>query len=212
VSAFDTDAELSGDVALRLMAPSFVCLFWRTSVLETAIVALRERGYQVVRLDASAWLQEADLHRDIAAALDFPDYYGCNLDVLNDCLRDVVTYDYGTSREATGLVLVFIGYDAFHQSLSSGGADRPGHLRRPGPFSGADRPPHVLPRAVQRPNTPLRPCGWVVNGCAMSRQMLIKDCGKLDRLGGGGGVSQSGVEGRQSHPDETGTSRDGTRG
>jgi hypothetical protein len=58
-------------------------------------------------------LQEAELHRDIAAALDFPGYYGRNLDALNDCLRDVVTYDYGTSREATGLVLVFTGYDAF---------------------------------------------------------------------------------------------------
>ncbi|WP_019900466.1 barstar family protein [Salinispora arenicola] len=111
MSAFD--ADLSGDVAFRLLAPSFVRLFWRISVLNTAVDALRDRGYQVVQLDASAWLQEADLHRDIAAALDFPDYYGRNLDALNDCLRDVVTYDYGTSREVTGLVLVFTGYDAF---------------------------------------------------------------------------------------------------
>jgi barstar (barnase inhibitor) len=74
---------------------------------------LRERGYQVVSLDASGWMQDADLHRDIADALDFPDYYGHNLDALNDCLRDVVTYDYGTSRDVTGLVLTFTGYDAF---------------------------------------------------------------------------------------------------
>ncbi|GAB1639615.1 barstar family protein [Krasilnikovia sp. MM14-A1259] len=113
MSAFDPDAEQSGDVAFRLMAPSFVRLFWRTSVLQTAVGELRERGYQVVRLDAVGWMREADLHRDIAAALDFPDYYGRNLDALNDCLRNVVTCDYGTSREATGLVLVFIGYDAF---------------------------------------------------------------------------------------------------
>jgi len=108
-----SDAEESGDVAYRLMAPSFVRLFWRTSVLEATVGALREHGYQVVRLDAASWMREADLHRDIAAALDFPDYYGRNLDALNDCLRDVVTYDYGTSRDVTGLVLVFTGYDAF---------------------------------------------------------------------------------------------------
>ncbi|MGW0435919.1 barstar family protein [Micromonospora sp. NPDC003197] len=113
MSAFDPDADLSGDMAFRLVAPSFVRLFWRASVLETTVGALRDRGYQVVWLDASTWIREADLHHDIAAALDFPDYYGHNLDALNDCLRDVVTYDYGTRREATGLVLVFTSYDAF---------------------------------------------------------------------------------------------------
>jgi hypothetical protein len=35
------------------MALSFVRLFWRTSVLETAVGALNERGHHVVRLDAS---------------------------------------------------------------------------------------------------------------------------------------------------------------
>jgi hypothetical protein len=42
-----------------------------------------------------------------------PDYYGGNLDALNDCLRDLVGYAYGTTREATGLLLAFAGYDAF---------------------------------------------------------------------------------------------------
>ncbi|NYT96255.1 barstar family protein [Salinispora sp. H7-4] len=113
MSAFDLDAELSGDAAFRLVAPSYVRLFWRTSVLDTVVATLREQGYQVVRLDASTWPSEADLHRDIAAALHFPDYYGHNLNALNDCLSDVVTYDYGTTPDATGLVLVFTGYDTF---------------------------------------------------------------------------------------------------
>lgn len=30
-----------------------------------------------------------DLHRYLAAALDFPDYYGMNLDALYDCLTDI---------------------------------------------------------------------------------------------------------------------------
>lgn len=46
----------------------------------------------------------------MAAALDFPDCYGRNLDALNDCMRNVVDHDYGWAREATGLVLVFDGY------------------------------------------------------------------------------------------------------
>ncbi len=31
----------------------------------------------------------ADFLRDVGLALDFPDYYGHNLDALNDCLRDL---------------------------------------------------------------------------------------------------------------------------
>ncbi|MFF4016335.1 barstar family protein [Streptomyces sp. NPDC001843] len=56
---------------------------------------------------------EADLHRDVAAALDFPGHHGRNLDALNDCLRDVEAYECGTTREATGLVLVLTRYDRF---------------------------------------------------------------------------------------------------
>jgi hypothetical protein len=67
----------------------------------------------LVLLDASRWTSDADLHRDIAAALEFPAYYGRNLDALNDCLRDVVDYEYGTTRDATGLVLALTDYDTF---------------------------------------------------------------------------------------------------
>ncbi len=113
MSVFDPDARHSGDLGYQLMAASFVHLFWRRSLLDSTVGALRDHGYHVVRLDAAGWTSDADLHRDVAAALHFPDYYGGNLDALNDCLRDVVSYDYGTSPEATGLVLVFAGYDAF---------------------------------------------------------------------------------------------------
>ncbi|MGV9453964.1 barstar family protein [Streptomyces sp. NPDC003635] len=113
MAAFDPDADLSDDPALELMLNSFVTLYWRRSLLDAAVGRLRERGYRVVALDAGAWTEQADMHRDVAAALDFPDYYGRNLDALNDCLRDVESYEYGTTRDATGLVLVFTGYDSF---------------------------------------------------------------------------------------------------
>ncbi|MFH8735357.1 MULTISPECIES: barstar family protein [unclassified Streptomyces] len=45
--------------------------------------------------------------------MSFPDYYGQNLDALNDCLRDVESYEYGTTRDATGLVIVFTSYGRF---------------------------------------------------------------------------------------------------
>ncbi|HEU5429059.1 MAG TPA: barstar family protein [Actinocrinis sp.] len=113
MSTADPHGDPRDDVALRLMYNSFVRLFWRIELFEQAVASLIEHRYDVVRLDASAWTQESDLHRDIAAALDFPDYYGHNLDALNDCLRDVVAGEYGTDSSAAGFVLAFTGYDKF---------------------------------------------------------------------------------------------------
>jgi hypothetical protein len=89
MSAFDPDADLSGDVAFRLIAASFVRLFRRPALLDQAIGWLLDHNYQVVRLNASGWTREEDLHEGISQALGFPDYYGRNLDALSDCLSDV---------------------------------------------------------------------------------------------------------------------------
>src|SRR4051794_7204439 len=105
MAVFDRDARLTHPLDYRLMADSFVTLFWRQSILDETIEWLLAHGYQVLRFDASDWLKEDDLHRDFAAALDFPDYYGGVLAALNDCLRDVAFCDYGARPEAAGLVL-----------------------------------------------------------------------------------------------------------
>ena len=74
---------------------------------------LSTNGYQIVTVSAGSWQSPADLHRDIAQALDFPGYYGKNLDALNDCLSDVALGDYGLDRRATGFVLVLTDFDRF---------------------------------------------------------------------------------------------------
>lgn len=116
MSAFDPQDDLGQDLAFGLLQNSPVTMFFRHPVLDETSAWLARHGYQITVLDASSWSAEADLHRDIAQALSFPDYYGRNLNALSDCLRDVVTQDYGWDRNATGLVLVFTGYDAFAAS------------------------------------------------------------------------------------------------
>lgn len=117
MAAFDPSADLRGDRALRLMINTPVTLFRRRQFLDETIAWLTEHGYQVTRLDAARWAAEADMHRDLAAALSFPAYYGHNLDALNDCLRDVAGQVYGWAPQTTGLVLVFLGYHAFAESF-----------------------------------------------------------------------------------------------
>ncbi|MEY9964949.1 hypothetical protein ABIA33_002991 [Streptacidiphilus sp. MAP12-16] len=113
------DAQLADDPYYRLAADTFVTLFWRQHLLEETLDRLRSHHYAVVVLDASQWTTEEDFHQDISATLDFPSYYGRNLDALNDCLRDVVAGDYGTPEGAAGIVLAFTHYDQFTRACPS---------------------------------------------------------------------------------------------
>jgi hypothetical protein len=112
MAVFDPEAD-ARRLDFQLARTSVVTLFWRPRLLDEATGWLRQQGYTVVSLDAHDWISDDELHRDIATALDFPDYYGRNLDALNDCLRDVASYQYGTTRQATGLVLALSGFDSF---------------------------------------------------------------------------------------------------
>lgn len=109
MAPFDPDADLSHDRAFLLARNSAVSLFPRAGILDETAAWLDDHGYRLVRLDAGAWATQADFHRDVKAALGFPDHYGENLDAFNDCLRDVALH----VPDATGTVLVFTGYDAF---------------------------------------------------------------------------------------------------
>ncbi len=100
----------------ELAANAFVTLYWRREIFDRTAEKLREQHFAVVEVDASAWTTAAAMHRDIATALDFPDYYGRNLDALNDCLHDVVAGEYGIPADVSGFVLGFTHYDRFAQA------------------------------------------------------------------------------------------------
>ncbi len=42
-----------------------------------------------ITLSAAGWKTPGDAHRALREALGFPDYYGCNLDALHDCLTEM---------------------------------------------------------------------------------------------------------------------------
>ncbi|MFD7018519.1 barstar family protein [Streptomyces sp. NPDC059928] len=108
------DARTAGSPGIEFMDNTFVTLFWRRQLLTEAELRLENRGFQIIRLAAGEWSTEQELHQAIAAALQFPDYYGHNLDALNDCLGDVARFGpYSESPDGAGLVLSFTGYDRF---------------------------------------------------------------------------------------------------
>ncbi len=80
-------------------------LFWRNEILDQYLNEISNEGFDIYTLDCSKW-NSHNYHNDLATVLDFPDYYGKNLNAFNDCLSDMTS-------EGTGIVLVFKNYDKF---------------------------------------------------------------------------------------------------
>lgn len=97
----------------RLVHNTFVTMFWRSSLLDETLEWLRSHRYDVVEFDAASWASASEMFDDVAAGLHFPDYFGRNLNALNDCMRDVASGEYGWHTDATGLVIVIRRIDAF---------------------------------------------------------------------------------------------------
>jgi RNAse (barnase) inhibitor barstar len=111
---WDADAETTHPVDFRLVHNTFVTMFWRSSLLDETVGWLRSHSYRVVEFDAGSWSSSAEMYDDVALAFNFPDYFGRNLDALNDCMGDVASGDYGWDADAnTGLVIVLRAFDAF---------------------------------------------------------------------------------------------------
>jgi RNAse (barnase) inhibitor barstar len=69
-------------------------------VLDNYIVRLQSKDYRVEQFDCSSWSDEAAMHSDFKERLAFPDYYGGNLDALNDSIAGI------TIEPRLGLVVV----------------------------------------------------------------------------------------------------------
>ena len=99
------DDALRVDRQLLLVGP--VALYGPTKRLQEHVAALESYGYRCPAFDCGEWESEAAMHRALAARLEFPGYYGHNLNALNDCLSDI------DIPEAGGVALVMWRFDRF---------------------------------------------------------------------------------------------------
>lgn len=76
------------------------------SYLDQDIGKLENLGYRIVDFNTSKWTSK-NCHEDLKLGLDFPDYYGENLNAFDDCLGDLKD----TKRK--GLVIVFRYFNDF---------------------------------------------------------------------------------------------------
>lgn len=63
-----------------------IVLYYRNEILAKDLRWLREKEYVIDQFNCEDWQAGNNLHQALADQLEFPDYYGYNLNALNDCL------------------------------------------------------------------------------------------------------------------------------
>lgn len=107
MAIFRNDGEEFQRLDWELLQNGAVTLYFRPQVLEEDVEWLKRHDYRVDSFECSLWVGTSEMHEALSCGLEFPDYYGRNLDALNDCICDIEISEEG------GRVLVFNKYDSF---------------------------------------------------------------------------------------------------
>lgn len=107
MTAFRSDSDDYQRLDYSLLQNGSVTLYYRIEFLAEDTKQLISLGYRLENFDCAVWQTEDDMYSAFADILNFPDYFGRNLNALNDCLCDLNISEEG------GIALVFHCYDSF---------------------------------------------------------------------------------------------------
>jgi RNAse (barnase) inhibitor barstar len=91
----------------RILQNGAISLYWQQSFLDVDIQWFRQNEYAIYLLDSSGWSNIEVFYDAISKTLNFPDYFGCNLHALNDCLSGIEFPESGK------ILLVFSKFPTF---------------------------------------------------------------------------------------------------
>ncbi|MEN6624728.1 MAG: barstar family protein [Candidatus Sumerlaeia bacterium] len=77
-----------------------IALYHSRDLLAKDLAWFEDEHYKTVALHCGRWRSGCRFHADVKKALDFPNYYGKNLNAFNDCMSDLEIAETG------GLVVV----------------------------------------------------------------------------------------------------------
>lgn len=107
MAAFNDDPSEWERLDWRLFQNGAVAMYHKRDLLSEDVSWLRDHRYQVYEFNCEAWTSEATVHDEFKRTLNFPDYYGHNLNALHDSLSDIAVPNEG------GVALVFYRYDNY---------------------------------------------------------------------------------------------------
>jgi RNAse (barnase) inhibitor barstar len=89
MATFTRDESSWSRLDYTLLRDGGVVLYYAESILGEDLAWLGSERYTIHEFDAANWEDEGEFHNAVAKTLEFPGYYGRNLDAFNDCMRDV---------------------------------------------------------------------------------------------------------------------------
>src|SRR2546427_727403 len=93
----------------QILQNGAISLYIDHTTLEEACQWFQEQHYALYRFDCREWKTEQDFHLAVSQVLNFPGYYGHNLDAFNDCVLNL------DIPPQSGCILVFFRFDIFAQ-------------------------------------------------------------------------------------------------
>ncbi|SRR6266699_131803 len=84
-----------------------IALYWRPEYLGEDLEWFRQQNYEIHYFDCEKWTH-GGMHADVERSLNFPSFYGHNLDALNDCLQEDLSVP-----QIGGTAVVLKRFDAF---------------------------------------------------------------------------------------------------
>lgn len=104
MAVFNHSDDLAERLDWKILQNGWASLYWRPEVLNRDLEWFKKEKFETILFDCSGWGQTKNIHKALKKQLHFPDYYGENINALNDCLSDLQIND-------NGLVIVF---EKFH--------------------------------------------------------------------------------------------------
>ena len=110
MAAFERlDKENVNRLDWQILRNGSTCLYIDQTFLEEDCQWFHKEHYTLYRFDCQEWKSKQEFHRTVSQVLNFPDYYGHNLDAFNDCVLNLEI------PSQSGCVLVFFRFDLFTQ-------------------------------------------------------------------------------------------------
>lgn len=95
----------------QLLLDGAVTLYYSADIMHEDCEWLKQHKYKVRDLDASNWNTEAAFHADVKRILEFPSYYGENLNAFSDCLSDLEMDEEG------GFAIAIMHFNSFFRVM-----------------------------------------------------------------------------------------------
>lgn len=88
-----------------------ICFYHQVNILKEDIDWFKNSAYKIYSMNCEEWKSIEQFHKSISKILEFPEYYGSNMNAFEDSLCELDVDGY------SGALLVLLGYDTFAKNF-----------------------------------------------------------------------------------------------